>query len=107
MFRPFLLWCSPPSRDTDLRTVKEVIPPPPIIHNQFESVKELFNRYVVPSYGRFDLAFSRGTGSYVWDVSGKRYLDLGGGIAVNALGHAHPEITAALIEQSQRLVHTS
>jgi acetylornithine/N-succinyldiaminopimelate aminotransferase len=88
--------------------VKEVIPPPPpVIHNQFESIRELYSRYVVPSYGRFDLAFSRGTGSYVWDAFGKRYLDLGGGIAVNALGHAHPEITQALVEQSQRLIHTS
>jgi acetylornithine/N-succinyldiaminopimelate aminotransferase len=88
--------------------VKELIPtPPPIIHNQFESVKELFNRYVIPSYGRFDLAFSRGAGSYLWDVAGKRYLDFGGGIAVTALGHANPEITQTLVEQSQRLVHTS
>ena len=88
--------------------MKEVAPSaPPIIHNQFESVKELFNRYVVPSYGRFDLAFARGAGSYVWDLSGKRYLDMGGGIAVNALGHANPEITQALIDQSARLVHTS
>src|SRR5262249_20186767 len=81
--------------------------PPAIVHNQFESVKELFSRFVVPSYARFDLAFTRGQGSYLWDTSGKRYLDLGGGIAVNALGHAHPETTQALIEQSQRLVHTS
>jgi acetylornithine/N-succinyldiaminopimelate aminotransferase len=88
--------------------VKEVIPPPPpIIHNQFESVKELYSRYVVPSYARFDLAFSRGAGAYVWDVSGNRYLDLGGGIAVNVLGHANAEITQTLVEQSQRLVHTS
>ncbi len=88
--------------------MKEVhLQPPPIVHNQFESIKELFAKHVVPSYGRFDLAFSRGAGSYVWDVHGKRYLDLGGGIAVNALGHANPEITQALIEQSQRLVHTS
>jgi acetylornithine aminotransferase/acetylornithine/N-succinyldiaminopimelate aminotransferase len=88
--------------------MKEIMPPsPPIIHNQFESVKDLFRRHVVPSYGRFDLAFARGNGSYLWDVVGKRYLDLGGGIAVCALGHAHPEITQALIEQSQRLVHVS
>jgi len=46
--------------------VKEVIAPPPsIIQNQFASVKELYNRYVVPSYGRFELAFNRGAGSYV------------------------------------------
>jgi acetylornithine aminotransferase/acetylornithine/N-succinyldiaminopimelate aminotransferase len=87
--------------------VKEVIAPAPIIHNQLETVKELFSRYVVPSYGRFDLALERGLGGYVWDVSGKRYLDLGGGIAVNVLGHSNPDITRALIDQSQRLVHTS
>jgi acetylornithine/N-succinyldiaminopimelate aminotransferase len=88
--------------------VKEVIPvPPAIFHNQFETVKELFGRYVIPTYARFDLALARGQGSYVWDVSGRRYLDLGGGIAVNALGHANAEMTEALIEQSQRLVHTS
>jgi acetylornithine/N-succinyldiaminopimelate aminotransferase len=88
--------------------MKEIMPaPPPLVHNQFESVKELFNKYVVPSYTRFDLAFARGEGSYVWDVRGKRYLDLGGGIAVNCLGHANPEITQTLVEQSKRLVHVS
>lgn len=88
--------------------MKDIVPPPPpLVHNQFESVKELFNKYVVPSYARFDLAFTRGEGSYVWDVRGRRYLDLGGGIAVNCLGHAHAEITEALIEQSKRLVHVS
>jgi acetylornithine/succinyldiaminopimelate/putrescine aminotransferase len=88
--------------------MKEVVPaPPPLVHNQFESVKELFNKYVVPTYARFDLALARGEGSYVWDVRGKRYLDLGGGIAVNCLGHANTEITQALIEQSQRLTHVS
>jgi acetylornithine/N-succinyldiaminopimelate aminotransferase len=89
--------------------MKEIVPPapPPLVHNQFETVKELFNKYVVPSYARFDLALARGEGSYVWDVRGKRYLDLGGGIAVNCLGHAHPELTQTLVEQSQRLMHVS
>ena len=88
--------------------MKEILPsPPPIIRNQFESVRELFNQHVVPSYGRFDLAFSHGAGSQVWDVHGKRYLDMGGGIAVTSLGHAHPAITEALVEQSKRLVHVS
>ncbi len=88
--------------------MKEVVPaPPPLVHNQFESVKELFNKYVVPTYARFDLALARAEGSYVWDVRGKRYLDLGGGIAVNCLGHANAEITQTLIEQSQRLTHVS
>jgi acetylornithine/N-succinyldiaminopimelate aminotransferase len=88
--------------------MKDIVPPPPpLVHNQFETVKELFNKYVMPTYARFDLAFTRGEGSYVWDVRGQRYLDLGGGIAVNCLGHANPEITATLVEQSQRLTHVS
>jgi len=67
----------------------------------------LFQKNVVPSYGRFDIALSHGAGSYVFDVTGKRYLDFGGGIAVTSLGHAHPAITEALIEQSRKLVHIS
>ncbi len=87
--------------------MKEIIPPPPLVQNQFAAVRELFSRYVVPTYGRFDLALARGEGSYVWDVNNRRYLDLGGGIAVCSLGHAHPAITEALIEQSRKLVHVS
>lgn len=67
----------------------------------------MFGKNVVPSYARFDLALSHGAGGHVFDVSGKRYLDLGGGIAVNCLGHAHPAITEALVEQSKKLIHTS
>ena len=88
--------------------MKEILPPPPpIVRNQFETVRELFHQHVVPSYARFDIAFTRGSGSYLWDVHGKRYLDLGGGIAVCSLGHANPEITQALGDQAQRLVHVS
>jgi acetylornithine/N-succinyldiaminopimelate aminotransferase len=89
------------------RVMKELIPPPPIVHNEQQQIQELFNKFVVPSYGRFDLAFKRGQGSYLWDVRGQRYLDLGGGIAVCALGHANAEITEALIAQSRELVHVS
>jgi acetylornithine/N-succinyldiaminopimelate aminotransferase len=70
-------------------------------------IRALFEHYVLPSYARFDLVLERGQGSHVWDANGKRYLDLGGGIAVCVLGHAHPEITEALVEQSKRLVHIS
>jgi acetylornithine/N-succinyldiaminopimelate aminotransferase len=88
--------------------VKDIVPEPSaIVRNDFESVRDLFARNVVPSYGRFDLALSHGEGSYVFDVAGKRYLDLGGGIAVNCLGHAHPAITEALVEQSKKLIHVS
>ncbi len=88
--------------------MKEVVPaPPPIVRNDVASIQALFQKNVVPSYGRFDLVFSHGSGSHVFDVAGKRYLDLGGGIAVTTLGHAHPAITEALVEQSKRLVHVS
>lgn len=84
-----------------------VPPPPPLVRNVHAEVRELFNRYVVPSYGRFELALARGQGSRVWDVGGRRYLDMGGGIAVCSLGHCHPAITEALVEQSGRLIHVS
>ncbi len=77
------------------------------VRGDFASIQERLNNHVVPSYGRFPLALSHGSGSYVWDVSGKRYLDLGGGIAVTSLGHSNPEITDALIEQSRKLIHIS
>src|SRR5215469_2496412 len=88
--------------------MKELAPsPPPIVRNDVAAVQALFQQNVVPSYCRFDLVLSHGSGSYVYDVSGRRYLDLGGGIAVTALGHAHPGITEALVEQSRMLIHTS
>ncbi len=88
--------------------MKEIVPPPPaLVHNRHAEVRELFDRHVVPSYGRFDLVFTRGLGSHLWDAGGRRYLDLGGGIAVCSLGHANAEITQALVDQSQRLVHIS
>ncbi len=88
--------------------MNEIASPTPLTAAaDWPSIQALFRDYVVPSYARFDLALSHGAGSYVWDVHGRRYLDLGGGIAVNCLGHAHPEITAALVEQSRRLVHVS
>jgi acetylornithine/N-succinyldiaminopimelate aminotransferase len=90
--------------------MKEIVsppPPPPLVHNQYEAVRQLFSKNVVPSYGRFDLVLSHGAGSYVYDVAGKRYLDLGSGIAVCCLGHAHPAITEALTKQSRKLIHVS
>jgi len=88
--------------------MKEIVPSPSaIVRNDHESVRELFARNVVPSYGRFEIVLSHGDGSYVFDVAGNRYLDLGGGIAVNCLGHAHPAITGALVGQSKKLIHVS
>jgi len=88
--------------------MKEIVPiPPAIVQNEFAKVRELFKNNVIPSYGRFELVFSHGQGSYLFDVSGRPYLDLGSGIAVCCLGHAHPAITEALIEQSRKLIHVS
>jgi acetylornithine/N-succinyldiaminopimelate aminotransferase len=75
--------------------------------DRLSPIRKLYQRNVIPTYARFDLALDHGDGSYVYDVAGKRYLDLGGGIAVCALGHAHPEITDALLEQSRKLLHVS
>jgi acetylornithine/N-succinyldiaminopimelate aminotransferase len=89
-------------------TMKEIVPlPPAVVRNDVAAVQALFAQNVVPSYGRFDIVLSHGAGSYVYDLAGKRYLDLGGGIAVSSLGHAHPAITEALVEQSRKLVHVS
>ena len=71
------------------------------------NIKNQFKQFVAPTYGRFPLTLDRGKGSYVWDSNDKKYLDLGGGIAVNCLGHSHPEISQTLSEQSSRLIHCS
>ncbi len=88
--------------------MKEIVPTPPaLVHQEQKAIQALFHKNVLPTYGRFDLVLHRGQGSWLYDVNGRRYLDMGGGIAVCSLGHAHPAITQALIEQSERLVHVS
>ncbi|MDB4665191.1 aspartate aminotransferase family protein [Verrucomicrobia bacterium] len=72
-----------------------------------EGIKALFDDFVLSTYGRFPLTLQRGKGSHVWDVNGRRYLDMGGGIAVNVLGHAHPELVETLSEQASTLMHCS
>jgi acetylornithine/N-succinyldiaminopimelate aminotransferase len=62
---------------------------------------------VLPTYARAPLSFVEGKGAWLTTESGERYLDLGAGIAVNALGHAHPRLVAALEDQARRLWHTS
>jgi len=80
---------------------------PTIQANAAADIIESYQKYVVPSYGRFELALDHGAGSYVWDVQGKRYLDMGSGIAVCCLGHAPKAITETLTAQSQQLIHVS
>ena len=61
----------------------------------------------MPTYARIDLAFERGEGAWLFTAEGKRYLDFTSGVAVNALGHAHPQLVQALNEQAQKLWHVS
>ncbi len=62
---------------------------------------------VLPTYNRADVAFVRGEGSYLFAEDGKRYLDFGSGVAVNAFGHANPRLIKALTEQAAKVWHTS
>jgi len=62
---------------------------------------------LLPTYNRADIAFVRGEGSYLFAEDGRRYLDFGAGIAVNAFGHANPKLVTALIGQAEKLWHTS
>ncbi|HVE16455.1 MAG TPA: aminotransferase class III-fold pyridoxal phosphate-dependent enzyme, partial [Chthoniobacterales bacterium] len=69
--------------------------------------RHLYDQYVMPTYGRFDLTIERGSGSRVWTEDGRELIDFGAGIAVCSLGHAHPGVTKAISDQAARLVHTS
>jgi acetylornithine/N-succinyldiaminopimelate aminotransferase len=63
--------------------------------------------HLLPTYARVDLAFERGEGVWLIATDGERYLDFTSGVAVNALGHAHPRLVAAITEQAQKLWHVS
>jgi acetylornithine/N-succinyldiaminopimelate aminotransferase len=61
----------------------------------------------MPTYGRSEIAFERGEGVYLFATDGRRYLDFAAGIAVNSMGHAHPQLVKALQDQAAKLWHTS
>lgn len=63
--------------------------------------------YLMNTYGRYPIALARGKGSWVWDENGKKYLDFITGIAVNNLGHCHPNIVRAVTEQCKTLMQVS
>src|ERR1700744_3146400 len=75
--------------------------------SQSERLRERFETAMMANYGTPPLALARGAGSQVWDVDGNRYLDLIAGIAVSALGHAHPAVIAAVTGQGGKIAHTS
>ena len=62
---------------------------------------------IMTTYGRIDIAFTHGEGSYLYSEDGKKYLDYASGIAVNAFGHCHPKLVEALKDQASKLWHTS
>ena len=72
-----------------------------------QTLLDLANRYLMANYARAPLCLVRGEGARVWDTDGKEYLDFVGGIAVDALGHAHPKIVGAIREQATMLLHVS
>jgi len=78
-------------------------PRPPLA----ESVIELEKRYLLQNYARYPLVLARGKGCWLYDTTGKRYLDLIAGIGVNALGHAHPRILKVIRQQAGLMVHCS
>jgi len=72
-----------------------------------EEIQALEEQYLFATYKRSALFCSHGSGPYVYDLSGKRYLDFLAGISVNSLGYNHPRLVRAMVEQGQRLIHCS
>src|ERR1700742_3566490 len=75
--------------------------------NALDRIRALENEYLLQNYARYPLVLDHGKGCYVFDPSGKRYLDFITGIGVNALGHAHPRLVKAIRAQAGRLLHCS
>ena len=72
-----------------------------------QDIIELEKQYVLGTYARAPFVLERGQGCWVYDTEGNAYLDCMAGIAVNALGHAHPDLVAALVQQANTLWHVS
>ncbi len=75
--------------------------------SRHEAIIGLEREYLLQNYARYPVVLERGKGPYVWDTSGKKYLDFITGIGVNALGHAHPRMMKVIKEQAPKLIHTS
>ena len=73
----------------------------------YKSTREVYDSYFAPTYNPYPIVPVRGIGSFLHDMDGKEYIDFGGGIAVNAMGHCHPEVVEVLKEQSKKLWHLS
>lgn len=71
------------------------------------TTEERYQKYILPTYGRFPVEFVRGEGSQLWDRDGRKYLDFCTGIAVCSIGHSHPRLREALTEAARNLQHVS
>jgi acetylornithine/N-succinyldiaminopimelate aminotransferase len=80
---------------------------PPVVENSAQAIMDLERGYLLQNYARYPLVLSRGKGCYLYDLDGRRYLDLLSGLGVNALGHAHPRIVKVIREQAGLLIHSS
>src|SRR5215472_12370879 len=78
-----------------------------VVDTATSRLRARYEAALMPNYGTPPVALARGSGCVVWDVDGNRYLDLIAGIAVSALGHAHPAVAAAVCEQVAKLSHVS
>jgi predicted acetylornithine/succinylornithine family transaminase len=72
-----------------------------------DEIRALEKTYLFPTYKRYEAFLSHGSGAYLFDLQGRRYLDFLAGIAVNSLGYSHPRISKVLREQGERLIHCS
>jgi predicted acetylornithine/succinylornithine family transaminase len=77
------------------------------IMSRYEEITALEQRYLLPTYNRYPVAFERGKGVFLYDFEGRRYLDFVAGLGVNALGHAHPRILKVLRAQAGKVIHLS
>src|ERR1035438_10810878 len=75
---------------------------PPVGAQRAQELMDLEKKYLLQNYARYPLALARGKGCWVYDLEGRRYLDMMAGIGVNALGHAHPRITRVIRQQADR-----
>src|SRR5712671_3216977 len=87
------------------------VPPREAAHFIWDGIARVMSNaqtsHLLPTYARVDLAFERGEGAWLTATNGERYLDFTSGVAVNALGHGHPKLVAAISEQANKLWHMS
>lgn len=92
------------------KTAKSAVRSPKKFSPRASNAKSILrdaNQFLMPTYKRQPIVFTHGRGCYVYDSRGKKYLDFLGGIAVNALGHAHPRIVKVIRRESARAIHLS